>query len=190
MRLLYASLVAMLVLAGAAVACSDSKKSDAKLADEALQTALQAHSSGNLNEAFGGYLEVLKHDPTNKFAYYDMGLIEDTRGNLKLGEAYYRVALANDPNYVVALFNLAIVRTKLNDLPEAIELYRRAISLKPDYAFAHLNLGIQLRNTGQTAEGDAEIAQALKLDPGLAPNAPPAEGSGASGAPTPRTARP
>lgn len=63
----------------------------------------------------------------------------------------------------------ALIRANRGEANEAIALLRQAIALRPDDAPAHLNLGLLLKQIGQTAEGDAEIAKATQLSPGLAP---------------------
>ena len=154
-----------IVICGAA-ACS--KKSDADLASEALAAGLAAHQAGNLAEAAVDYHEALVHDPNNKYAYYDLGLIDQTNGALPSAESNYRLALSIDPQFVSALFNLAIVRHDLGDLKESIALYRQAIKAQPDYANAHLNLGFALIEAHQDVEGNAELKIAVQLDPSLA----------------------
>ena len=49
------------------------KKSDADLANEALQQGIAAQNAGRLAEAAADYREVLVHDPNNKYAYFDLG---------------------------------------------------------------------------------------------------------------------
>ena len=150
------------------VGFSCSKKSDAELANEALQQGIAAQNAGRLAEAAADYREVLVHDPNNKYAYFDLGLIDQTNGALASAESNYRLSLSIDPQFVSALFNLAIVRHDLGDLKEAIELYRQAIKIQPDYASAHLNLGFALIEAHQGKEGRAELKVAVQLDPSLA----------------------
>ena len=159
--------LALLVLPVASVACNFGK-SKADLAAEAVQRGLQAHGEGRLDAAAAAYHEALDLDPQNKYAFYNLGLIDQTSGRPRSAENYYRLALSADPEFTPALFNLAILRTAAGDTREAIDLYRRVTALKPDEAGPHLNLGFLLRSIGQEAEGDAEIQRALQLDPALA----------------------
>jgi tetratricopeptide (TPR) repeat protein len=149
-----------------AAGCS-SKKSDAQLASEALANGIAAQKTGRLADAAAAYREVLTHDPNNKFAYYNLGLIDQTNAALASSESNYRLALAIDPKFVPALYNLAIVETNLGNLDEAIDLYRQAITVQPDYADAHLNLGFALIDAGQRKEGKGELDAAVQLDPSL-----------------------
>ncbi len=169
-RLLHAVMVGALVgsMLIVGTGCGEEDEAgDAERVTGALEAGLQAHVEGRTPEAVTRYQEVLKLDPKNKFALYNLGLISQSSGDHADAEAKYREALLIDPNYQPALFNLAIVRTAAGDLDEAISLYRRAVAADPDNASAHLNLGLLLRRTGRTAEGDAEVQRARALNPNL-----------------------
>ena len=85
-----------------------------------------------------------------------------------------------------ALFNLAIVRTSLGAPADAIALYRQVIAADPESAVAHFNLGLLLRQAGQTAEAQQELATAQRIDPKLIPPAAPTPAGQATPTPTPR----
>jgi tetratricopeptide (TPR) repeat protein len=125
-----------------------------------------------LDEAAADYRKVLVYDPRNKFAYYNLGVIEQTQGDGASAESDYRIALTIDPNFVPALFNLAILRTSSAGDREAIDLYMQVIQIDEGYAAAHLNLGFLLLDNGQERQGNAELAIAVGLDPTLADRIP------------------
>ncbi len=162
-----------LVLLIAGCGRSDEKANSEKV-EMTLNEALQAHVEGRLTEARQAYREVLELDELNKFAIYNLGLIDQTTGYSTEAELKYRKVLELDPNYGPALFNLAIIRAKVGDTTEAISLYRRAIAAEPQNAPAHLNLGLLLRANGEVEVGEAEIKRALELDPNL--KLPPGQG--------------
>ena len=123
-------------------------KPDPKKASNALAAGLDAHAKGNLDEAINQYNEALKYDNKNKYALYDLALIDAARSNYGEAENKYRVVLAIDPAFEPALFNLAIlVKAKGKDV-EAISLYKRAIAAAPKDAAAHFNLGLLFRANG------------------------------------------
>jgi Tfp pilus assembly protein PilF len=161
-------------------ACSDSSGSgsssgspDAKRASKSLNAGLKAHAAGDLTTAAADYKKTLRYDPRNKFAYYNLALIDQARGNYGLAEQKYRAALRTDPRYEPALFNLAILRTARAP-KEAVKLYKRAVAAKPKDASAWLNLGLLQRAAGKQAEGDHSVARALALNPRLKDPAKPA----------------
>jgi tetratricopeptide (TPR) repeat protein len=129
-------------------------------------------------KAAADYHTALKYDATNKFAFYNLALIDEANGNYGLAEDKYRSALKTDPAYEPALFNLAILRTARNDSKEAISLYERAVVADKKDAAAWLNLGLLLRADGQERAGDKDVLRAIGLDPSLKDPAHPAAGNG------------
>lgn len=136
---------------------------------DALQRGLAAHTAGRIDEAIRLYYEALSQDPSNKYAFFNLGQIEQTRNNLVAAEAWYRLALGNDPKMPQALYNLGIVRYVRGDPKEGADLQRQLIALEPNNAAAHYNLGLDLRAMGQTAEANAEFATAQRLDARFVP---------------------
>jgi Tfp pilus assembly protein PilF len=152
----------------------DSKSNDSasdnggpKAAAALVAKGLQEHQAGDLGAAKRDYTQAIKDDPTNKFAYYNLGLILQTEGDKAGAENNYRTVLNLDSKYAPALYNLAILRTEAKSIPEAIDLYRRTIASSPKAADAHFNLGLLLRQTGRTDEGNSEVQTAVKLEPSL-----------------------
>jgi tetratricopeptide (TPR) repeat protein len=145
---------------------SSSTAPDAKKATQALDAGLKAHSDGDLEAAVESYNTVLEYDATNKFAFYNLALIDEAEGNYGLAEEKYRSALEADAEYEPALFNLAILRTD-NDPEEAISLYKQAVAADKKDAAAWLNLGLLLRSNGQEREGDRDVLRAIALNPDL-----------------------
>jgi tetratricopeptide (TPR) repeat protein len=150
----YLPLLALLGLTLICLACGSGKSKSEQAADT-LQRGLEAQRQGRLDEAAAAYHNVLDLEPRNKFAFFNLGLIDQTSGRPRAAENNYRLALSIDPDFTPALFNLAI------------ELYRQVIALNPEDAGPHLNLGLLLRSIGQETEADAEIQRAVQLDPGL-----------------------
>lgn len=161
-----------LVLLGSIASCSGEEPAEQERASLALTAALQAHQEGRLDAAVELYEEVLTLEPQNEFAWYNLGLIDQTRGDNARAEERYREAVSVDPDFVAALFNLGVLRTAAGDENEAIEFYRRVIAVQPGYAPAHLNLGFALIEIGDAVEGQAELQTATELDPSLASRIP------------------
>jgi tetratricopeptide (TPR) repeat protein len=139
---------------------------DAKAATAALDAGLKAHAKGDLVEATADYNRTLSFDATNKYAFYNLALIDYANANYGLAEANYRSAIQSDAKYEPALFNLAIMQTA-SDPKEAISLYKRAVAAAPKVASAWLNLGLLQRANGNKAEGDKNVLKAIALNPKL-----------------------
>jgi tetratricopeptide (TPR) repeat protein len=160
-----------LALALAVTGCFGGK-SGAQRAQDSLTKGLQAHQAGRIDEAMKDYRDVLKADPENKWAHYNIGQIEQSQGQAAAAESEYRKVLSIDPNFEFALFNLAIIRANAGAKQEAVELYRRAITVNPNNASAHLNLGFALIDLGQKTAGDRELRAAVNIDPTLSSRVP------------------
>ncbi|HEX4744024.1 MAG TPA: tetratricopeptide repeat protein [Candidatus Limnocylindria bacterium] len=160
------ALLAALFVVAFGTAC---QKTPAELTSEALTRAQTAHNAGKNDEAIKGYYETLGNDPRNEIALTNLGIIYRFANKPQIAEGFYRAALEVNPNSAGSLFGLAVIRAAAGDTQEAIDLYRRLLVLNPNDAIAHYNLGLVLRATGRVAEGDAEIRQAIAIDPKLPP---------------------
>jgi tetratricopeptide (TPR) repeat protein len=170
-----ASLGFVILLVFATAGCSGD--GEGEQADEILQQGLEAQAAGDLATAEDAYLQVIQLDPQNKFAYYNLGVIEQTRGELPAAESHYRTTLGLDPDFVPALFNLAILMTEAGSADEAVTLYEHLIEVTPIetaspediklVAAAHLNLGFLLIEQGHERRGQKELDEAVRLDPSL-----------------------
>ncbi|MHB8571329.1 MAG: tetratricopeptide repeat protein [Candidatus Dormibacteria bacterium] len=149
------------------------QKTEAQLSNDSLTAGLAAQQAGKASEATADYQTALQHDPNNKWAMYDLGVIYQGQNRPGTAEVEYRKALAVDPDFELALYNLAIIRAAI-DTGEAAQLYRHIILIDPGNANAHLNLGVLLESVGDQADGSAEIARALQLNPALAAHPSPA----------------
>ncbi len=169
------SIIALLMAATfvlAACGGDDGANGDAKQATALLNEGLQAQVQGETAQATEKFNEVIKIDPSNKFANYNLGLIEQDAGNDDDATSNYRLAIVVDKNFTPALYNLAILRNDAGDKQEALDLYTRATKADPKFARAFLNLGLLLNEMGDTAAADAALTTAVQLDPKLASRIP------------------
>jgi len=67
----------------------------------------------------------------------------------------------------VVFFDRAHAFSKKGQDDHAIEDYDQAIRLNPQYAAAFYNRGLARQRKGDTAAGDADIAKARQLQPGI-----------------------
>jgi Flp pilus assembly protein TadD len=117
-----------------------------------------------MTQAADHFQKAIVKDPSNKFAYYNLGLVTQLSGQSAVAETNYRAALQIDPNFRSALFNLAIIRTAASP-DEAEQLYRHVIALLPNDAGPHLNLAFLLRSMGRKDEAKAEFTRAVAIEP-------------------------
>jgi tetratricopeptide (TPR) repeat protein len=159
--------LALVLVALLLAACGDDESGAARASD-LVQQGLAAHRDDRLDDARALYARAIDADDRNKYAYYNLGLVEQSTGHPATAERRYREAVAIDPNFAAALFNLAILRTQAGASAEAVNLYQRVTTLQDDNAAAHLNLGLLLGQLGRATEAAQELDRAVELDPGLA----------------------
>jgi len=164
-------LLTLLLLVTAACGSGTPAATEAQRANDLVNAGLKAQAAGRMTEAADDYHKALALDPRNKFAYYDLGVIDQQAGRSAAAELEYRTAIQFDPNFVDALYNLAVLRTQAAPT-EAVDLYRQAIAAMPKNAAAHLNLGFLLISMGQKAEGKLELDRAVALNPAFASRIP------------------
>ena len=151
-------------------------------ANRLFNEGLQAQNHGQPALAANDYLRSVRIDPQNKVAWYDLGLIQQEAGNNNQAEVYYERSSALDPRYVPPLYNLATLVAPRYPA-SAVKLYEKVIAVQPKFAQAHLNLGFALQALGQRAQGNAQIAEAVRLDPSLSSRAPSSATTTAPGTP-------
>ena len=170
-------LIAVVAAVFGLAACSDDSNPGGPIGDaeQILNEALTAHAAGELDRAVDLYEQVLVLDPQNQFAYYNLGLIDQTRGDDAAAADQYEQAIAVAPDFTPAIFNLAIIRAQQGATDEAIGLYGDVIAVDDTDARAHLNLGFLLIASGERKEGRRELDRAVELDPSLASRIPGGE---------------
>jgi protein O-GlcNAc transferase len=142
--------VALLVLGAVMLLAGCGAKSQAQMAQQALDTGLQQHQAGDLAKAEGSYRDCLRYDSMNKFCLFNLGVIAQTQQRAEEAQNFYRLALVSDAAFTPALYNLAVLLAPTSP-QESIALYRLLLQAKPDDVAGHLNLGDLLRTQGDEA---------------------------------------
>jgi tetratricopeptide (TPR) repeat protein len=170
-RTLSVALAVVVMGAGAAACQSSPSTSSSPNAAKLFAEGLKAQGAGDLNAARADYAKVIAQDPTNryknnKYVYFDLGVMDQDAGNGTAAAAEYRKALLVDPTYLSALYNLAIVETPTSP-QSAILLYQQILAVTPHDPNTLYNLGLLLYDTGQIAQGQAMLKEAIFLAPAL-----------------------
>jgi len=135
---------------------------------QVLQTAVNYHQNGQIEQAQALYQQVLRADPHQPDALQLMGLIEHQLGNSALAVELIQKAIKGRPHAAMYHFNLGNTLQDMGQLEQAIASFRRAIALQPNFPDASYNLGNALNAHGQLAEAIASYQQALLYNPGFA----------------------
>jgi tetratricopeptide (TPR) repeat protein len=162
-------LVLLLLLAVAAVAVTAFYVTRSPLSanERSFEQAEAAIDAGRIDEASSHYRDILRRDPSNKFAFFNLGMLAQLSNRGAEARDYYSRALRSDANFLPALFNLAILEEANGNNRAAEGLYRRAIREHPDHAASRYNLGLLLIREGRTEEGQEQLDRAAEMDPGL-----------------------
>ncbi len=117
--------------------------------------AQTAEESGDLGTAERLYHRVMKLDPSDPAAPFNLGNVLRAAGRNLEAEAAYGAAIKADPRYATAWYNLADMLDDQRRTKEAIDCLRRALEADPGYLDAMFNMGLML----QRLERHAEAAQ-------------------------------
>jgi Tfp pilus assembly protein PilF len=154
-----------------------SPPSSSSSASSTLTNAIDQLNQGNDAVAVADFLAVIKKEPSNHIAWYNLGVIAEKAGQDTQAVRDYVASIAGDATYVPALYNLAILETPAH--PTTAEtLYQRVINAQPGDAAAHLNLGFLLESLGERMAGQEQLARAVELEPTLNTRVPSSAESG------------
>ena len=133
-----------------------------------LQTGIDLHRQGRLDEAQAVYEAILGQNPAHVDALLLIGVIGLQRGWNEIALAFIDQALIHNPDFADAHLNRANVLKALNQPQAALTALDRVVELEPAYAQAWSNRGNLLKDMGRLDEALASYDRALALDPAQA----------------------
>ena len=136
---------------------------------EALRTALQYHSIGNLADAERIYRQILALDPRHADSLHLLGVIAFHAGRPDAARELIQRAIAVNPSAPEYHSNLGNILEASGSLEEAIASYRRALVLRPGYADAQFNLGNAYSKGDLLEQAVACYQASLRLRPDYPP---------------------
>lgn len=168
-----------LLLFPAATACSDDPEPEngsnqgdrgttnpaaqvVELLNEGIEFA-EEEDYGKAREAFERVIEL---DETNKYAWYNLGVVASAQGEPSEALEHYDRALSTDPEFTSAMYNKAILLEE-SDPDAAIGIYEQIIELNPEASTSRFRLGMLLADRGDTAAAAENFATAVEMDPDL-----------------------
>ena len=133
-----------------------------------LTLAQRHHAVGELEEAKGIYLKILRDAPNHPIALHLMGVIAYQNRENDVALDFIKKALIIKPDYAEAHNNLGVIFKELKEIDKAITCYKRALTINNDYAEAHYNLGVVLKEMGKLGEAITSYKRALEHKPDYA----------------------
>jgi predicted CXXCH cytochrome family protein len=121
---------------------------------------------GNPNVSVGVLNIAIRLYPEDGGAHYNLGLAYGALGDAREVSEYQR-ALEIDGDLVLAYLNWGASLYAKGQYEDAIKIYREGIEVNPLLASLHYNLGLALEQEKKTAEAEAEMVLAAKIDPNV-----------------------
>jgi tetratricopeptide (TPR) repeat protein len=126
--------------------------------------AQAAEEGGDLTAAERLYQRLVKMDPADPAAPFNLGNVLRASGRNLEAEAAYRAAVKADPGYALAWYNLADMLDDQRRTKEAIDCLRRALDVDPTYLDAIFNMGLLLQRLERHAEAALWWRRYLAVD--------------------------
>jgi tetratricopeptide (TPR) repeat protein len=120
--------------------------------DDLFARAQSAEEVGDIAEAERLYRILMKSDPTDASAAFNLGNLLRAHGRNVEAEGALRAAITVDPTFAEAWYNLGDLLDEQGRSEAAIECLRKALRVAPDYVDAVFNLALLLQRKSQYAE--------------------------------------
>ncbi len=133
--------------------------------ESTLNRAKTLHAHGQIAEAEQAYLEVLKLQPRNLDALFNLGNLFAMVNHFEGATAWFDKVLFLNPHHLGALSAQAMMQDAQGRPREAEQLFRRAVQITPQDPSLLNHLGLSLFHQYRLDEGLAEMSKALVLDP-------------------------
>ncbi len=130
-----------------------------------LQSAVQLHGAGSLDQAAALYERVLALDPKHPDALHLLGVVALARGDAARAEKLIAQAIKRNPSAALYHVNLGSALLEQGRPEQALEPLRRALRLQPDSVEALNNLANALQRTDRTEEALPHYLRVIELRP-------------------------
>jgi tetratricopeptide (TPR) repeat protein len=132
--------------------------------DDLFASAQVAEEIGDIAEAERFYRVLMKSDPTDPTAAFNLGNMLRAHGRNVEAEAVLRAATRIDPAFAEAWYNLGDLLDEQGRCEVAIECLRKTLQVAPDYADAMFNLALLLQRRNECAEAAIYWRRYLAFD--------------------------
>lgn len=132
--------------------------------DDLFASAQAAEQAGGIAEAERFYRLLMKVNPTDPSAAFNLGNMLRACGRNVEAEAALRAATRIDPAFAEAWYNLGDLLDDQGRTEAAIECVRKSLQVAPDYIDAMFNLALLLQRKNQYAEAADYWRRYLAVD--------------------------
>jgi type II protein arginine methyltransferase len=130
-----------------------------------LKSAAAHHSSGDLEKAEAGYLQLLEHGYRNADILLLLARVAVKRGNPETAIGHLDRMLGLVPNHLDALIEKGALLHRLGRADEAARCFAMARSIAPENGLVLANLAVALADSGRRHEALIEFRRVLELQP-------------------------
>jgi len=128
-----------------------------------IDTAINHHKKGELNEAQILYQKVLKKEPSNFDAIQLLAIVYSQNKEYKEAINLYKFAIKINPSFPKTYYNIGKTFFELDQFEDALLNYNLAIKYNPNYFEAYNNRGLVLEKFKYYDEALASYDFAIKL---------------------------
>ena len=132
--------------------------------DALFEQAQAAEQADDVETAQRLYRRVMRIDPRDPAAAFNLGILLRALGRKVEAEAAYRAAIKADPGFAEAWYNLADVLDDQRGSDQAVACLERAVAIHPQYADAIFNLGLLHQRRERHADAAGYWRRYLALD--------------------------
>jgi tetratricopeptide (TPR) repeat protein len=132
--------------------------------DNLFASAQAAEEAGDIAEAERFYRALMKVNPTDPSAAFNLGNMLRASGRNVEAEVALRAAIRIDPTFAEAWYNLGDLLDDQGRSEAAIECLRKSLQAAPDYVDAMFNLALLLQRKNQYAEAADYWRRYLAID--------------------------
>jgi Flp pilus assembly protein TadD len=143
---------------------ADYNKRFPKKALKEYERGLDSERHGKQDEAITHYLGALKIAPDYYPAHNNLGSLYLGKTDFKSAEEQFQEAIRLDQNDAQAYFNLGNVLMLTRRYPESESALASGLQRRPDSAFGNFLQGTLFSRTGNRAEAEKSLREALRLD--------------------------
>lgn len=86
---------------------------------------------------------IIRMDPTNYRAYYNLGIANFNLTNIEKAKECYEVAIKIKPDYKHCFYNIGLIYEEEGNLQEALNYYEKALEIDPRFPYA-FNARVQI----------------------------------------------
>jgi tetratricopeptide (TPR) repeat protein len=133
-------------------------------ADALFEQAQSAEAADDSEAAKRLYQKVMRIDPGDPTAAFNLGNLLRAGGRKVEAEAAYRASIKADPGFAEAWYNLADMLDEQGQSDKAIACLAHALEAEPEYADAIFNLGLMYQRSERFADAASYWRRYIALD--------------------------